>query len=980
MTTLPAPSRISEFARSCGDPLAASGNRPIALDDPETCWFVEEGALDVFFVELAGEEAASGPAHAVRVGPGRLVFGARAHDHRLSLMAEAVPGARMSLVAKAVPGTRIRRVPVEGLMGCGAGDETADQADAWIAELGAAVAARTEPRLPPDLLLDAGASLDAPAGAVLSARPGRVVWAAAADSAAYLGTEEVGEDGAGLVPLTSDTWLTVYNPTGLAGVSSRQLSSQGRLFGAMSGFHRLALGAERLNRVLLVADTANEEVARATSRQTDQARAKRSLFGILGPARTGDEPEVSALQAALGMIGRREGIAFRPPARRRVTAGSDPTLAEIVSASGVRGRKVRLTPEDRWWLGDSGAMLGFLSDGSPVPLLPGARGRYRVVDPATGRSVRLNRERARSIADEAWLFYRPLPDDRAATSRDLARFALRGMAPDLSRLLIAGLLSSLLTLAPPVAVGILVNSTIPSVAERTLVQVAVLLAALAVVGMLLQTLEGTSLMRLEGRAAARLSAAAWDRLLGLPGRFFKGFTAGELALRMTVFQAMRDQVSGLAASAVLALAFMAATLPLLFVYDPTLALAAFGAGAVSVAVTCVLGLLQITPERRRHAASRRLAGELLQFINGMGKIRSAGAGPSAFASWARGYREQQLATMQVSRIVEHRDAFHAAGPALVGAALFAAVVWSGVERFEVGDFLVVYAVSLTVYLSILALGACFEAMAAFVPAYEQIKPVLGARPERRVDEGPPVELGGDIRFDHVSFRYDPDGPLVIDDASIHVRRGEFVAVVGESGSGKSTLLRLALGLEEPETGGVYFDGRDLAHLNRRSVRSQIGVVPQDASLHPGNIMENITGTGEDLTIDDAWRAARLAAVDKDIAAMPMGMFTFVGDRSSTFSGGQVQRIKIAAALARNPRIVILDEATSWLDANSQAEVMKGVESMAATRIVVAHRLSTIRRAERIYVMEAGRVVQQGTFDELYEAEGPFRGLVRRQVA
>ena len=192
-------------------------------------------------------------------------------------------------------------------------------------------------------------------------------------------------------------------------------------------------------------------------------------------------------------------------------------------------------------------------------------------------------------------------------------------------------------------------------------------------------------------------------------------------------------------------------------------------------------------------------------------------------------------------------------------------------------------------------------------------------------------------------------------------------------------MRLALGLEEPSAGGVYYDGRDLAKLDRRSVRRQIGVVMQDGMLQPGTLLDNIIGVNEDLTIDDAWNAARRAAVDSDIAEMPMEMLTVVGDSSSLFSGGQTQRIRIAAALVRNPRVVLLDEATSWLDARSQAQVMRGVESLAATRIVIAHRLSTIRAADRIYVLDAGRVVQQGTFDELYAVEGTFRRLVQRQL-
>lgn len=960
--------RIPEFAQSCGGPVAVSGNHPIRLDDQETCWFVEDGALDVFLVEYQDGRAVSSPSHVMRLGPGRLVFGARAGDHQLELL------------AKAILDTVVRRVPVAELLDRVVGGEIANQVDAWVTEFGAMVADRVEPRPRPDLFLDAGMSLQAPTGAVLSIRPGRVVWVSADGSASYLGTEDMDDQDARLVPLTSDTWLTAYSATGVSGMTSGELSRRHTLFQALSGFHSVVMGAEQLNRKLLLADAANEEIARTTGRQRDRAQARHSLFNILGTARTAADKSGSALMEALRIVGRHEGIGFRAPSRRPMQPGQEPALRDILSASGIRARRVQLSPQDRWWLGDSGAMLGAKSDGSPVALLPGALGRYRVVDPATGRSEQVNETRARSIGKDGWLFYRPLHDDRVIGTGTLVRFVSKNIAPDLGRFVIAGLLSSLLTLGPGIVVGTLVNSIIPTASQRELVRFIVLLVSLAMVGLLLQMLQGTSLMRLEGRAAALLGSAAWDRLLGLPASFFKGFTAGELSLRMSVFQTMRDEVSAKAATALLSLAFLLVTLPLLFLFDAALAWATIVVGALSLLVTSVLGLSQIGPQRRRYAASRRLAGEMLQMIIGIGKIRSAGAEASAFAAWARGYREQQLATMRIGRINEHLVAFHAAGPTLMAAALFGVVTWLGVGQFDIGDFLVVFSVSIVVYAAIVDLGGALETIAAFIPGYEQVKPILEAQPESRVDEATIVDLEGDIRFDQVSFRYDPDGPLIIDDASIHVRPGEFVAIVGESGSGKSTLFRLALGLEDPEAGGVYFDGRDMKYLNRRSVRKQIGVVPQDGTLRPGNVMENIIGLGEDLTFEDAWRAARLAAVDKDIAAMPMGMFTFVGDSSATFSGGQMQRIIIAAALVREPRIVFLDEATSWLDAKSQAKVMEGVESMASTRIVIAHRLSTISRADRIYVMEAGRIVQEGAFDELGEVEGPFRTLVERQMS
>ena len=932
---------------------------------------MEHGALDVFLVEYHDGQPVSSARHLIRVGEGRLVFG-MGRD-----------GPPLVAVAKGLPGTKLRQVVLDELVENGIGDELADQVDAWVSEFAATVAHQIEPRPRPDLLLDPARSaepLDADTNCVVSIRSGGVLWAFPGNSGAYLGTEQLDEDGTGLVPLTSYTWVTVRSPARVTSISSRDLNGQGRLLQALTEFHRLATGAEQLNRLLSLADEANEQTARATNRRMDEQQARESLFNVLGPARPVAQKSDSSLMAALELIGRHEGIVFRSPLRRGVLAGEEPLLKDVLNVSGVRSRKVRLSSEDRWWMGDSGAMLGFRrDDGQPLALLPGTTGPYRALDPVSGRRERLNASRASCIDQDAWVFYRPLPDDRPVEMMDLLRLAGKNMAPDFVRFAIAGLLASALMLVPAIAVGVLADRVLPIESRGMLLQIIIALVAFAIVGVLLQMLQGTAMMRLEARATTRVGAAVWDRVLGLPSTFFNGFTAGDLAVRMSAVQVLRDQVSGVVAHALLSVVFLLPTLGLLFFYDMTLAWLSVCIALLSLMVACVFGLLQMAPQRRRYAAARRLAGELFQFINGMSKLRSTGAEASAFATWARGYREQHIAGMQIARLNEHLVAFSAAAPVLVGATLFAVALWHGFDQLAIGDFLVIYAVSMTFYTAVAGLGRSFEAIAAVVPGYEQVKPILSAVPDSRTKGAIPAELSGDIHFDHVSFRYTGDGPLIIDDVSIRARPGELVAIVGESGAGKSTLLKLALGVDEPTGGGIYYDGRDLAHLDRRSVRRQIGVVMQDGNLRPGNILDNIVGIGEGLTIDDAWGAARLADVDRDISAMPMEMFTVVGDSSSTFSGGQIQRIRIAAALVRNPRIIFLDEATSWLDARSQAEVMQSIESLAATRIVIAHRLSTIRKAERIYVLQAGRVVQEGGFDELFSADGPFHDLVQRQM-
>jgi ABC-type bacteriocin/lantibiotic exporter with double-glycine peptidase domain len=273
----------------------------------------------------------------------------------------------------------------------------------------------------------------------------------------------------------------------------------------------------------------------------------------------------------------------------------------------------------------------------------------------------------------------------------------------------------------------------------------------------------------------------------------------------------------------------------------------------------------------------------------------------------------------------------------------------------------------------------FTTILQAAPFYERAKPILQALPEVDTQKPDPGELSGQVELNHVTFRYDPDGPLVLDDVTLRAEPGEFVAVVGPSGAGKSSLLRQLLGFEEPESGSVYYDDHDLSELNVQAVRRQMGVVLQNGRLMSGTIFQNIAGVSQ-LTMEGAWEAARMAGLDGDIEMMPMGMFTFLGEGSSTLSGGQRQRLMIARAIASRPRILLFDEATSALDNRTQAIVSSSLEALMATRIVIAHRLSTIMNADRIYVLDAGRVVQSGTYAELMELEGPFRDLATRQIA
>jgi len=265
-----------------------------------------------------------------------------------------------------------------------------------------------------------------------------------------------------------------------------------------------------------------------------------------------------------------------------------------------------------------------------------------------------------------------------------------------------------------------------------------------------------------------------------------------------------------------------------------------------------------------------------------------------------------------------------------------------------------------------------------IPQLTRLKPLMSGVSEVSEDRKPPGELSGAVEFSRLTFRYVPHGPPVLDNISLRIAPGEYVAIVGPSGSGKSSLFRLLLGFERPESGAVFFDGKAIDTLDISAVRRQLGVVLQNGTLATGSIYENICG-GIQLPLEQAWEAARLAGLEDDIKAMPMGMHTVVSEGLSTLSGGQRQRVMIARAVARRPRILLFDEATSALDNQSQAIVSRTLGNLNVTRVVIAHRLSTVRQVDRIIVVVDGKIVQSGSFAELSSTPGTFASFAQRQL-
>jgi ATP-binding cassette subfamily C protein len=402
--------------------------------------------------------------------------------------------------------------------------------------------------------------------------------------------------------------------------------------------------------------------------------------------------------------------------------------------------------------------------------------------------------------------------------------------------------------------------------------------------------------------------------------------------------------------------------------------------ALVVAVCARLGRARLRLGPRIEALDGRLGALTFELFAGIAKLRASAAEARAFERWYARYDEFRRADTAAARI-SNRESVLLSLLQPLATALVLALAWrlaGGPGALTAGRFVAFHAALFGLLGAVQALAATALEIANLKPVWDRARPILDALPEDAPPGAERHEPAGAFALEGVAFAY-PGGPEVLAGIDLAVRPGEFVAIVGPSGSGKSTLLRLLLGFERPTRGAVRYDGRDLAALDVPWLRRRIGTVLQGGKLWAGDLYTNIVGAAQ-AGVDAAWEAARRAGLAADIEAMPMGMYTIVGEGLSTLSGGQRQRVLIARALVAEPRILLLDEATSALDNVAQAQVLEALAKLRATRLVIAHRLDTVRGADRIVVLDRGRIVQQGTFRELAARDGPFSALLARQVA
>jgi NHLM bacteriocin system ABC transporter ATP-binding protein len=682
---------------------------------------------------------------------------------------------------------------------------------------------------------------------------------------------------------------------------------------------------------------------------------------------------------ACRMIGRDLGVTMKPHSDMVRGRPVRNPVASIAQSSGIRFRRVAL--KGNWLKRSTEPLLVFRdADEKPLALLPRAPRGYSIYDPELTTIAPLDARTAATLNPFAVMFYRPFPQ-KALSLSDLLAFGFRDSVRDLLMIVAVSTATGVLALLTPVLTGVAFDSVIPNAERSELAMVAALLVGTALVTSLFNLARGFAVLRLQARLSLSLQCALWDRLLSLPLPFFRQYATGDLAQRSLAFSQIRDVLSGAVLSALLSGIFSVFSFGLLFYYSPRLALVATLLTLAALVLTVVAGMFQLKLQRRISDSMGRIAGLVVEFISGIAKFRIAGGERRAFVLWVTEFAAQKRTDFDARRITTWVAVFNAVYVVACTGALF--FVNSGLQgsrgaTLSTGEFLA-FTVAFGQFMSAaLAMGGALIGIANIVPLYERASPILRTLPEVLTTQTAPSELKGEVEAQHLVFRYHADAPLVIRDVSFHIQPGEYVAFVGPSGSGKSTLFRLLLGFDTPVAGAIHYDGTHLAGLDPGALRRQIGVVLQSGTLLAGSIWENICGATWQ-RMEDVWEAARMAGVDEDIRRMPMGMHTVVQAGGGGLSGGQRQRILIARAIVGKPRLLLFDEATSALDNRTQAIVSESLKTLNATRIVIAHRLSTILGADRIFVMDQGRIVQSGTYAELMREPGLFRALGERQL-
>lgn len=970
------------------------GNQPFPLDNSARVWFVLSGSVDIFLL-TDGPSPASKGLHGVRHHLARIEAGA---------VIFALSERLQRFLAVPANGTEIAESSFSVLFEL---DPQHDQAltqsiEGWLQTITEGVGLASAPSVATEPEWSEAGNTRIAADSALTASK-QVSWIEPIPAATvFSGIQPIASDEVGnRLPLVPGAWLTFASDTDVSRMPTTRWLHAPNARKDLLCYNRLVAnrfsGQERQRR-----DASTERLERHRRYSGRRfGNALQTLFDVLkGAEKRAPTLSPNPTIAAVQLVANSLGFALDDPSALETRIRNDPEpVATIAHQSGFFYRTVVL--QDEWWKQEHGPLLAFYGEERrPGALLPLSRQRYRWVDAGNGNETQVSAAVAGRIDRQCYALFRPFPETMSWNGWSLARFGIRGGGREIWMILAMVLLAGLLSLVTPLLTQWILDPVIPlaQVGQLTVMVCGVILAGLATVGFSL--VQSIAMLRLEGRMVNAVQPAVWDRLLKLPAGFFQRFTVGDLANRAESIDAMRSLVSSSAVAMLVHSAIGLFSLGLMLYYNWMFA----GLIALLAALFCgfayIVARRVLLRNREVKRLSGRIQGMVFQFLSAISKLRASGAEGQAYAKWAEQYGAMQSIIYDQRNISNGLVVSQAFFQYFALIALLTMIGWKGgalLAFYQTPDtWRSITSEGILLVMPIAEFGAFYVAFGQFLsamfgvthllvelvdlkPLLERVQPILHEATENEGGAVISEDVQGEVQFHEVCYRYQPDAPLVLDRLSFRAIPGQFIALVGPSGAGKSTIVRLLLGFDNPESGSVFIDSRQLAQLDKPTIRRYYGVVLQAGKILSGSIFNNIAA-GALLSRDEAWEAARTAGLDKDIEAMPMGMETLMSEGASTLSGGQRQRLMIARAVVRKPKILILDEATSALDNETQEAVSQGIEALRTTRIVIAHRLSTIVHADYIYVIDQGRVIEEGTYRHLLHNNGLFSELAKRQMA
>lgn len=950
---------LAAFIKSRGKRIELANNEQLPLTEKGMVWFLESGSLNLFAIQLKDS---------IAEGPLRLI----SHFKHPCLLFEMAFDASHQIIAAAEKQCVLWKIAAQEIPA----DLISKSSllKQWINQLALFFKneARTEADeyclIPETISLKSGQTLMHKRVASLAEKK-EINWMKVErGSLEFLGYPSLVLQAGTLLPMTYNTWVMAKEESSIEIVEGVEDWKKG-----LHSFHQMLL-AYLLQRLSKEEEEERLRIKKRSELEIENvSRSLKEMISVINPIETFHTAGSSdPLFRACEILGNFVGIAFKMPALLPESGDLSQIVAAICDASGVRHRQASF--EANWWKKDCGPLLAFYGpDLKPVALIAKNAGHYEMID-AHGR-LKVDARIASELSPIAFCFYPPFPDE-LKTGKEVVRFYLKHNLKEFKPLLIYSVLAALMALFTPFATEMLFNKIIPETNMPVFWQIsaAIFLAALSSGFFLF--LRSLVMVRIEGQSSNQIQLGFWDRLLKLPVSFFRRFSTGNLILRVLSTEEIRTLLSGNAARVMLSGVFSIFYLIAMFIYAPSLAFIGMGITLISLILTYFCARHYVRLQTSLLEVQGRINGFLVQIITAVAKLRTTGAEKNAFSRWASLFAKSRKLDLQAQNLMNIVEVCNYVLPFLSFASIFAFMI-AHQTQFTIGAFLAFNAAFIPFYLAVTDLSNTMMQLAPMYPLWERSKVIIEEPQEILQKKAKPGVLSGHISLDEVSFRYDKNGPLVLSNVSIQVLPKEFVAIVGPSGCGKSTIVRMLLGFEKPDSGAVYYDEKDLASIDIRQVRKQLGIVLHGEGVVSGSIYDNLV-CGGSYTQQQVNHALEISGFKSDVDSFPMGIHTYLAMGGTTLSGGQKQRLLIARALLPNPKILLFDEATSALDSKNQEIVRESLDELDVTRVIIAHRISTIRNADRIYVIEKGKVVQVGTFEELEAQKGIFAEMLARQ--